>query len=378
MLTIAHRPAFWAVGPNWPNQGEIDIIEGVNDQSNNDMTLHTGPGCSISSGGGNNAAYTGSLTSTSCVSGAGNNQGCQIQDTSSNSYGSAFNSNGGGVYAMDWTSSGIDMYFFPRGSVPNDVLSSSPDPATWGAPVAAFAGSACDFSTSFTNQQLVFDTTFCGDWAGQVWAGSTCASQTGAATCEDFVANNPGAFKEAYWSINALKVYQSNGGAASPSQPAASSPPQSSAPNTWGQPSAAPTSWGAPVPSAAPSAPAPSAAPSAPSAGGQSSFVTVPSGAPASSPSAPGWAPIVTNSGQVVSAPVPAPTSAPAAAPSAQASSPGQWHPSHTWSGNQPWQSGGWTEYQNSDGSFAVGVPVHQRRHRHLRHHRLHAAGRKL
>lgn len=63
-----------------------------------------------------------------------------------------------------------------------------------------------------------------GDWAGQVWSqDSTCSSK--AATCQDYVQNNPSAFSQAYWTINSLKVY-SNTGKTAPSSSAA--PPQTS------------------------------------------------------------------------------------------------------------------------------------------------------
>ncbi|OBT59795.1 hypothetical protein VE03_10744, partial [Pseudogymnoascus sp. 23342-1-I1] len=51
--------AFWLFGPDWPNSGEIDIIEGVNNQATNIVTLHTAAGCAI-----NNA---GSLSDTTTV-----------------------------------------------------------------------------------------------------------------------------------------------------------------------------------------------------------------------------------------------------------------------------------------------------------------------
>lgn len=40
-------PAFWMTGPSWPSNGEIDIIEGVNYQSQNAMTMHSNTGCKM-------------------------------------------------------------------------------------------------------------------------------------------------------------------------------------------------------------------------------------------------------------------------------------------------------------------------------------------
>ncbi|KAJ9270158.1 CAZyme family GH16 [Paecilomyces variotii] len=212
ILDLAHMPggicgtwpAFWMLGSDWPNNGEIDIIEGVNDQSNNDMTLHTSDGCSITSSG-----FTGSLVTSNCyvdASGQSTNSGCQIASSSSQSFGTNFNNAGGGVYATEWTSDAISIWFFPRGSIPSDITSGSPDPTSWGTPDANFAGD-CDIDSHFNSLQIVFDTTFCGDWAGAVWSSdSTCSAL--ASSCQDYVQNNPTAFKDAYWEINSLNVYQ--------------------------------------------------------------------------------------------------------------------------------------------------------------------------
>ena len=141
------------VGPSWPNEGEIDIIEGVNENSNNAMTLHTSDGCSIT----NNNAFSGTLTTTDCyinAPGQISNAGCDIQDQRSSSYGNILNANGGGVYATQWTSSDINIWFFPRQSIPANVASSDPDPTTWGQPVAQFQG-GCNIDAHFQNLQMV-------------------------------------------------------------------------------------------------------------------------------------------------------------------------------------------------------------------------------
>ena len=344
------QPAFWMVGPDWPSQGEIDIIEGVNDATTNKMTLHTGPGCSIDGNGGNSDTnsnvMTGTVEQTACDVSSGDNTGCGITTTDTQSYGAGLSESGGGVYATEWTDTGISVYFFPRSSIPSDISSGTPEPSSWGSPVAHFSG-GCDFGTSFTNQQIVFDTTFCGDWAGadDVW-GESCAASTGK-SCVDYVGQNGEDFEGQFWSINSLKVYQSNGDSTAPSSaapaPSASWPAQSSAVSQ---------SW----PNASSWAPGPTAS---------------------ASPS--GWAPIVSGSA-IGSAPAPAPTSAAPVPSSPAESQPWDAPPSNTWGGGNPWQSGRpWGEQrEDDDGAWSVGTPAMERRHaRHLaQHKRSHAAGR--
>jgi len=209
-------PAFWSDGPNWPAGGEIDIIEGVNDYTNNQATIHTNVGCTIASTSSATLAISGSVIGgTNCAALTTGNQGCGIRSSSATSYGPGFNTNNGGIYAMKWDSTGIAIYFFPRTSIPADITAGAPLPDTWGAAQARWPAASCDPFTFFNNHQAIFDTTLCGDWAAAVWSSSgipgqeqSCAQRTGVATCEAFVRANGASIAQAYWEIKNLTIYQ--------------------------------------------------------------------------------------------------------------------------------------------------------------------------
>ncbi|KAF2743684.1 glycoside hydrolase family 16 protein [Sporormia fimetaria CBS 119925] len=238
-------PAFWMLGKEtWPKGGEIDILEGVNDQEHNAVTLHTDNGCVVDNStfgaqfGGetvSQAPFTGLMETDNCDVKADKNKGCSIKapemitlptvpgggmgDTEGNgqllklpSYGTPFNNNNGGVYAMEWTPEGISTWFFARnapGFPTEEQLTMSPDPLTWGAPIAKFAGRGCDFEEKFKDLRIIFNTAFCGEWAGNedVW-GASCKAKTGVDTCEEYVRENPEVFAEAYWEIAGLRWFE--------------------------------------------------------------------------------------------------------------------------------------------------------------------------
>jgi hypothetical protein len=141
----------WMVGPDWPNNGEIDIIEGVNSATANTRTLHTDAGCSLSN---STPSYSGALVTPNCDVNAPGQAGCSIDATSSHTFGSGFNAIGGGVYATEWTSAAISIYFFPRGAIPTDISSGNPDPSSWGQPQATFSG-GCNIDSHVLDQQIV-------------------------------------------------------------------------------------------------------------------------------------------------------------------------------------------------------------------------------
>lgn len=179
------------------------------------MTLHTGPGCSISPT--KSASFTGSVTTPDCdVAATTSNSGCSISaPVGSNSFGSGFNAAGGGVYAAEWSTEGFNIWFWSaanQASYPSSLLTDSPNPTEFGTPVAQFTGSSCDYSKSFYNMSIIFNTAFCGDWAGakSAWESSGCRVKTGKSSCDEFIASASSEdLKDAYWIIAALRSFTS-------------------------------------------------------------------------------------------------------------------------------------------------------------------------
>jgi len=87
-------PALWlADESNWPTNGEIDVVEAVNQATTgNQMTLHTTSGCTMKV----KRKETGKSLTTNCLNSTDDNAGCGVQGVA-DTYGESFNDNGGGV-----------------------------------------------------------------------------------------------------------------------------------------------------------------------------------------------------------------------------------------------------------------------------------------
>ncbi|KAF8553590.1 glycoside hydrolase family 16 protein [Imleria badia] len=197
-------PSFWTSGPNWPMAGEIDIVEGINDQANNQMTLYSGTSnpCTIDVTA-SKETFTGQVLGTSCYSTETADAGCPILDTDTRSSGYEFNGAQGGVFALLWnTSAGMSMWHFARGDIPADITNKMPTPANWGTPAGFWSPTTCDIADNFYDHSMIIDTTICGGWAGGAYGISGCPG-----TCSDMVANATN-FADAKWVINYLAVYQ--------------------------------------------------------------------------------------------------------------------------------------------------------------------------
>ncbi|EIN08822.1 glycoside hydrolase family 16 protein [Punctularia strigosozonata HHB-11173 SS5] len=210
-------PAFWTMGPTWPNDGEIDILEAINRMDHNQMALHTTSGCLQSTP----AYQTGETTETDCSTAAG----CTVEEQTPGSYGDAFNNAGGGVWATQFDVQGIFIWFWPRKNVPSSITSSTStsdiDISSWGPPSASYMAApsspdmqgSCNITEFFTAQKLVLDITLCGNWAGlpDVYA-ETCANAGPTGICyNDNVVGDGSNYDDAYFEIPHIRTYTTGG-----------------------------------------------------------------------------------------------------------------------------------------------------------------------
>jgi hypothetical protein len=237
-------PAFWLTDEaNWPVNGEIDIVEGVNFQSEAKTALHSTKGCSMNDiplgvmtgiwdpAQGIPDAKTGIPDMTlryarDCFVYDPHqwlNQGCVAVSKNNDTLGDPVNQNGGGVYALEWdpTNRHIRTWVFtPHTAVPDNLVAAirtashedrvAPDPNLWPVPYGYFAiGEGTDCSAShFRHMRLVFNLAFCGSVAGNRYQLDCPAQAKKFNTCNEWIQSEPEEMNEAYWKIRGVYVYE--------------------------------------------------------------------------------------------------------------------------------------------------------------------------
>jgi len=239
-------PAFWLTDePNWPVNGEIDILEGVNQQSTVKTALHTTKGCNmydvplgVKTGGWDTATgvpqHNGDIDHT--VREARNcfvydphqwlNQGCVAQHQDNTTMGSPLNKNGGGIFVLEWDP--INRFikswaFSPHTTVPDNLRASletanheslsarvSPDPLQWDLPYAYFPigkGTSCE-SDHFRNMRLIFNTALCGSVSGNRFGLDCPALNKEYGSCNDYIKADTSAMDEVYWKVRGVYIYE--------------------------------------------------------------------------------------------------------------------------------------------------------------------------
>lgn len=239
-------PAFWLTDePNWPVNGEIDILEGVNAQTVVKTALHSTMQCKmddvpmgVKTGNWDTAVgvpqKNGDLDMT--VREANDcyvynphqwlNQGCVAMSEKEGTIGEPLNKKGGGVFVLEWDPVNKHMssfVFTPHGEVPENLKETlrtasetdpakrvKPDPKKWGLPYAYFPiGKATQCSSDhFSNMHLIFNMALCGSVAGNRFFMDCPELNEKYGNCDNFVAANTPEMNEMYWKVRGVYVYE--------------------------------------------------------------------------------------------------------------------------------------------------------------------------
>lgn len=183
-------PAFWmnGAGGNWPNGGELDILEYANALTSK-VAMHTGT---------QNQCKLDSYEVNKCgpfPDSNGMDYDC-LTNYDSMKLGCGPTSNNGqrsgprwaespGVIALEWTRELIRAFFIPEDELPSDLTSDSPRPDAWDKWVIAYfpmaaserrnPGTCKSPEKVLAGQQIILNIGLCGDWAGSLFFPSPMA-----------------------------------------------------------------------------------------------------------------------------------------------------------------------------------------------------------
>jgi len=246
----ASWPAFWLVDEeDWPVNGEIDIVEGVNKQSVAKTALHSSDNCTMAPSSSSTPSFpsTGKWDSATGVPWkngtvdnttreASNcfvydprqwiNQGCVAVSNQEGTLGTPLNARGGGVFVLEWDPSRgriRSWVFSPHLRVPENLREAMttagkavgsgrilPEPDSWGLPYGHFPigdGTGCS-DNHFRNMRLVFNTALCGSVSANRFHVDCPELHEKFGSCNNYVASNPPQMDEMYWKIRGVYVYE--------------------------------------------------------------------------------------------------------------------------------------------------------------------------
>lgn len=196
-------PAFWLCGGpvalddqttikyklDWPNYGEIDILEQVNGQFINHTTVHTSNSCTSKryQDGKLQVEDTKNGPWNDCNHGDGRD-GCSVQMSGNKN---------NGQFICEWVP-GKNISYWCKPSKTVDLTKTSIDTSILGDPDTQIDISTC--TANMQNMHMILNTALCGDWAGAVYNGK--------GQCKDEIYtnfnNNPAEYS---WIINGIAVY---------------------------------------------------------------------------------------------------------------------------------------------------------------------------
>ena len=240
-------PAFWLTDEaNWPVNGEIDIVEGVNFQDEAKTALHTTRGCDMKD------VPVGTMTgiwdtavgipdkktgipdmtyreARNCYVYDPHqwlNQGCVAIDADGGSLGKPLNEKGGGIFVLEWDPAYRHIrtwVFSPHTTVPENLVDAirtasaelpsdrvMPNPEEWPVPYGYFpiGGQTNCEGTKFRNMRLVLNTALCGSVSGNRFFKDCADESKTFKSCEEYIKSRPAALDEFYWKIRGVYVYQ--------------------------------------------------------------------------------------------------------------------------------------------------------------------------